>query len=153
MVLCVSTAPETAHLAKTLWLLGCMLASITFGILLMLARSCLQALYKRKNRNPYVNRGLAIYVWLVIVIATGTEIIAIRDTLYGVLDETCVGPYLHVFQPYFGPPDIFNFLIALLTDSLLVSTVCALEYDGHSYFRLGGATLSPPASGGLGCYG
>lgn len=127
MVLCVTTLPETAHLAKTLWLLGCVLASVAYGVLLVLAYSCLQALRNRKHGSPSLNRGLTIYVFAVIAITTAAEVIGIKDTLYGVLDTSCPGPYLHVFQPYFGPPDIVNFMIPLLTDGLLVSPICGVQ--------------------------
>lgn len=136
MVLCVATLPETARVAKTLWLVGCVLASIVYGILLTLAYSCVQALRRRKHGSSYVNRGLIAYVLLVTVTATATEIFAIQGTLYGVLDVTCVGPYLHVFQPYFGPSNIITFLIALLTDGLLVSAFFFTELKG-----VGGSSL------------
>lgn len=154
MALCKSTFPETAHFAKTLWLLGCVLESIAYGVLLALAHSCFQALRKRTHGSPYINTGLIIYVLLVVVTTTAVEATAIKSTLYGVLDNTCVGAYLHVSHPYFGPPDVISFLITLLTDGLLVSTFCPLEgvADTHR-FRFGDAMLLPQASRGLDCYG
>lgn len=154
MILCVSTFPETAHFAKTLWLVGCALASIVYGILLILAYSCAQALRRRKSGSPNVNRGLIIYVLLTAMITTAAEVLVIQRTLLAVLDETCVGPYLHVFSPYFGPFNVVSFSITLLTDGLLVSTTSFAKevVDTHN-FRFGDATLLPRVSGGLVYYG
>lgn len=125
MVLCATTPPETAYVAKTLWFLGCTIGSIAYGILLVLAYSCIQSLHRRSDGGGRsdINKGLTIYVLLVVVIATSLEVLGIQHTLYGVLDETCVGPYLHVFQPFLGPSDLVSFLMTLLTDSLLVSHI------------------------------
>lgn len=132
MVLCTSTLPQTPHTVKTNWLLGCILASIAYGVLLVLAHSCFQALRKRTHGSPYINGGLIVYVLFLVVITTTVEVTAIKSTLHGVLDSTCVGPYLHVIHPYLGPPDVASFLMTLLTDGLLVSITCILHVDGHS---------------------
>ena len=59
MDLCVNTFPETAHFVKTLWSLGCVLASIAYGVLLVLAYSCFQTLRVIKHGNLYVKKSPA----------------------------------------------------------------------------------------------
>lgn len=120
---CVSTFPETSRFSKTVWLLGCVLEAIAYGILLSLAFTCFQALRKRKGGSRRVNRGLIAYTLISTALATAVEALDLTRTFYAVLDDTCVGPYMHVPHPYLGQIDIVAFLTTLLTDGLLVSTV------------------------------
>ncbi len=141
------TLPETSKFAKTLWILGCALSSIVYGILLVLAHSCFTALRKRRHRNPRINRCLIGCRLLVVMIGTAVEVIDIKQTLYGVLDDTCLGAYLHVSRPYAGPIDIVAFLMTLLTDGVLVSAqfLCVWALCIHNN-RSGDVTLLPKAS-------
>ncbi len=136
---CVSTFPETTRFAKTVWLLGCVLESMAYGLLLLLAFTCFRALRKRKGGSPRVNRGLAIYTVVSAVLATVVEVVDLERTFYAVLDDTCVGPYMHVPHPYLNPSDIVSFMTTLLTDGLLVSTAFLTRGDAFTMFRFGGA--------------
>lgn len=121
---CVSTFPETRRFAKTMWLLGCVLEAIGYGILLPLALTFFQALRKRKGGNARVKRGLIAYILVSAALATAVEVSDLVKTFYAVLDETCVDPYMHLPHPYLGPRDILSFMTTLLTDGLLVSCQC-----------------------------
>lgn len=132
---CVATLPETGNFAKTLWILGCILSSIVYGILLVLAHSCFTALHKREHRKLHVKRGLTVYVLLVVVGGTAVELLNIKQTLYGVLDDTCIGAYSHVSHPYTGPGDIAAFLMTLLTDGVLVRIYISFILGLYIYSR------------------
>lgn len=133
---CVSTFPETSRFAKTMWLLGCVSQGIGYGILLLLAFTCFQALRKRKGGSPRINKGLIVYTLLSAALATAAEVTNITLTFRAVLDDTCVGPYLHLPDPYLGPADIVSFMATLLSDGLLVSAMFLLAMVHSSYLGL-----------------
>ena len=79
---------------------------------------------------------------LAAALGTVAEILSLYKTVYAVLDDTCIGPYMHVSHPYEGGEDILSFLITLFTDGLLVSILLPIYTRELIALRFGGAIRS-----------
>ncbi|KAF9443775.1 hypothetical protein P691DRAFT_678842 [Macrolepiota fuliginosa MF-IS2] len=117
---CSTTLPYTIRFIKTTWLVGCILSGVCYGILILLGYFCFIALRNRDDGNARVNKGLAAYILLTILVGTIAEVLDIMVTINGILDESCKSEYLQLWSPYIGRVDIVFLAINLITDGLLI---------------------------------
>lgn len=103
-------------------MLGCILASIGYGALVVLGHSCYVTLRQRKRGSSRVNKGLIAYVLFTIILGTVVEVVDIEVTIAGLLDDACFFNNLQPPDPYLGRFSVLFLLVNLTTDSLLVST-------------------------------
>jgi hypothetical protein len=125
---CHSPFPHTTCVVRLSWIVGRVLSSIGYGALVVLGHACYVGLrqrdsesggYSRVNRN----RGLIIYVVLTLILGTVAEIVDIKLTVNGALDDVCFFQNLQPPNPYLGPFGILLLLINVTTDGLLVSLI------------------------------
>jgi hypothetical protein len=115
----------TARDLKTTWLLGCLLGSIFYGILVQIGYDCLTMLrIKRNETNRGVMTALMLYVAIILVVGTVEEALTIHITLDGVLGDTvmCEGDGTRPPSLFAGPINIIFLTVGLITDGSLVSS-------------------------------
>jgi hypothetical protein len=122
---CNRIEASTTRDLQTTGLLGCLIGSIFYGILVQIGYDCLTMLPKKRNdTNRGVITALMLYVAVILVVATVGEAWTIRITMDDVLGNTLMceadGASLPP-NPFAGPINIVFLAVGLITDGSLVS--------------------------------